>query len=152
MHISEATVADAHYLKSRLRASDRAELKATGRTPEETVPLAQAVSAACYTVRAEEGGKPLAMYGVAPTPELEYVGTVWMLCTAGVYKVSKSFLKEVPRILAGFMLLYPEGLHNVALLRKDNDVNLRWIKACGFTFKDVVARNGHPFIYFIKEA
>lgn len=151
MHISLATLADAHYLKSRLRFSDRKEIEAQGRKVEPTVPASFELSTIAYTVRAEEGGKPLAMYGAAPTPEQPELGTVWMLSTHGISKVGKSFLKQAPQIMADLLSSYPGGLHNIALFEKSNDKNLRWIKAFGFTFKDVVIHNGHPFIYFVKE-
>lgn len=151
MHISFATLADAHYLKSRLRVSDRKEIEAQGREIEHTVLASHALSTVAWTVREQEGGKPLAMFGAAPTPEQPMLGTVWMLSTHGIKKVSKSFLRQAPAIMETLLITFPDGLHNIALFTKENDVNLRWIKAFGFAFKDVVMHNGKPFIYFVKE-
>lgn len=151
MDISLATLADAHYLKSRLRVSDRQEIEAQGREVEATVLASHALSNVAWTVREQEGGKPLAMFGAAPTPEQPLKGTVWMLSTHGIRKVSKSFLFQAPAIMETLLTWFPEGLHNIALFTKENNVNLRWIKAFGFTFKDVVLHNGKPFIYFVKE-
>jgi hypothetical protein len=150
--ITDATVADVHYLKTRLRASDRAELKALGKKPETVLPLAYEFSDVVYAVRETESGKPLAIFGVTPTAGTEGVGTVWMLCTPMIRKVSKSFLKQVPGILREFHELYPEGLHNIALFTQANRLNLKWIQSCGFSFGELVVSNGKPFIYFFKKA
>lgn len=147
MHISPATLSDAYYLRTRLRVSDRREIHATGRSVKAVVPASYECSTKVYTVRAEEGGKPIAIYGVAPTPGQPEVGTVWMLSTHSIRLVSKSFFKQVPKILEEFQEIYPAGLHNLALLR-DNKVTLEWLHRLGFSFGPIVEQNGNPFIYF----
>jgi hypothetical protein len=154
LHIAPATLTDAHYLKSRLRQVDRAEVEAgTGRKAEEILPLSFSVSSVAYTVRETAEGNPIAMFGAAPSPHNSYLGVVWMLCTSKMSKVSKAFLKEMPTILNQLSLVFPDGLHNLALFHPSRDKYLRWIEKAGFTldYDGILKRGEHHFIYFYRK-
>jgi hypothetical protein len=147
MIVRPATLADAHYLKSRLRQADRAEVKAgTRRSPQEIVPLSFALSTACFAICKEGDDRPIALYGVSPQHEGPCKdGIVWMLCSPRIKEVSKSLLRSAPDLVRELQQYYPK-LHNVVHAR--NATGVKWVRAAGFQLHYATLVNGEPFIYF----
>lgn len=146
MMIRDAYIEDAHYLKTRLRQADAAEVRAaTGRRPEAIVPLSFELSVRKYVLQSDTDERPIAMYGVAPDPKVPDAGIVWMLCTPRIKEVSKSLLRAAPDLVRELQQHYPT-LHNIVHAR--NLTSVRWVQSAGFEIGGGIMLHSEPFFYF----
>lgn len=146
--IRPATLEDAQFLSTRLREEDLAELKAcSGRTPIE------ALRAGVQDGRAWVGcynGEPYGIFGVAPFPGDPTIGNPWMVATADLPKHQRYFIRTcrewVAKLHEGYTLLF-----NYVDAR--NEVHIRWLQWCGFTFLNRHEKFGveqRPFFEFVR--
>jgi len=150
--VRPATRADAEFIASNLRAEDRAEVEAaTGRSPEEIVPLSFDLSTQCYAIRhasvSQVDDQPCAIFGVADDSEAG-LGIVWLLATDDVYAVRRSVLEIAPEYLDRLSAQYPLGLHNAVDHR--NLLHLRWCLKSGFEEIGQVEMNGFLFHHIYR--
>lgn len=142
-----ATLDDARYLATRLRAEDVAEVRAlVGVTP--WTALSTGVRLGRSTVGCYRG-QPFGIYGVAPsgTPD---VGCPWMLATPDLVKHQKFFLRNCARAVESLHDGYPL-LFNYVDAR--NEVHIKWLRWCGFTFINLHPKFGverRPFYEFVR--
>lgn len=149
IRIAPASREDAIWLSSRLRPEDIREIEAaTGRTPEENVPLSFDISEECFTVRSLNSDEPVAIYGVADDPNDASMGVVWLLATPRMSNVSRSFLRAAPKLLDHLAANYTRGLHNLVDTR--NMLHIRWLQKTGFRIRGKVKHRGHTFIHAIR--
>lgn len=147
--IRPATREDALWLSSRLRSEDHQEIvTATGKSPEEILPLSFAMSEECYTARRVVDGRvavnPVAIFGVTPCPVYPgHKGIVWFLGTDEVRLCALSVLRESGAWLNHMSRRYSQGLYNFA--DKRNSLHVRWCQLTGFTLEKPVLIGGHPF-------
>lgn len=139
------------WLSSRLRPDDIREIEvASGKAPEDSVPLSFDVSTKCYTMRyCDSQGAierhPVAIFGVADDPQNDSMGVVWLLATERIYKVARALMKVAPAWLDKLSEDYPGGLHNLVDAR--NTLHVRWLQKTGFRSLGVVPINGQQFIH-----
>lgn len=150
INFREAQRGEAIWLSSRLRPEDQREIEtATGKAPEDSVPLSFDVSTKCYTIRYSNKGVvdryPLAIFGVADDPTIPEMGIVWMLATPLIRKVWLALIKVAPQWLDKLSEDYPAGLHNIVDSR--NSLHVRWLQKTGFESLGVVRVNGKQFIH-----
>jgi hypothetical protein len=148
-----ATLRDAVWVGANLRPEDEQEVRTvTGAAPHWAVPVAYRSSKTCIAMRYRNSlgtttRRPLAIYGVADDPNCPELGSVWMLATPRISRVSVAFIKAAPAILDDLGAGYA-GLHCVADAR--NHLHLRWLDRCAFSRNGEVHINGHAFIHFIR--
>lgn len=115
-------------LKVGLRKADRKECEAQGISEDRALRESFELSPGCLTVMS--GGKPVAMFGVAPVPGDSVTGIVWFLGTDGITKITTRFLRESRKWLDHISAPY-ELLTNVVHIH--NTIHLRWLRWLGFT-------------------
>lgn len=149
--IRPATLEDAQWLSTNLREDDVREIEtASGRSPQEVVPLSFRVSSECYTIRFTDStgrieDKPVAIFGVSSDPEPGW-GVMWLLGTTGIRRGSLSIIREATKWLDHWNEKYPKGIHNIVDTR--NDLHVRWLQLMGFSFaRTQVLVNDVPFEY-----
>lgn len=117
---------------SKMRADDVREIWAAGkRTPLSSLKMSYSLSTYRKTIMLD--GDPIGLFGVVPKTALGGGGTVWMLGTEGITKISRKFLRGcrvyVPDMLSGF-----NHLENYVDAR--NTVSIQWLKWLGFAIMD----------------
>lgn len=137
---------DIKHLSDNMRDDDVIELAATGDTP--THSLCYGFVHSTMIVTLELNGEPVAMFGYVPDSLLDSRAIVWMLTTAGVEKIRKTFLKLSRRFIRLMLSHYAE-LYNYVDARYKRSID--WLNWCG---ADVLAPipvgvNGEPFHPFI---
>jgi hypothetical protein len=143
---------EAEWISGRLREEDRQEvLTASGKAPEEVLPVSFDLSRECYTIRlcGKDGrveSDPTVIFGIADDPHHAGMGVVWLLATDNIRRGALSILREGVLWLDHFNRLYPNGIHNIVDIR--NDLHVRWLTLAGFKFVNEISHNGHTFIYF----
>ena len=140
-----ATVAHAVYIGENLRAQDKEELRAL--SPEDSFPDIMVASHTisyplCFTVIWER--KPVAMFGVAPTPTKE-TGSVWMLGTDGLLAAGRYLNRYTRQWVEWMNSIYPTLVNECAA---SNSVSIAWLKHTGFEFGLPHNRHGISFIPF----
>ncbi len=130
-----------------MRAIDRLECAALGRTPREALRLGLRTSYHCWTALVDD--RPQAMMGAVYTSLLTGTGTVWMLGTDSVYTAGRALLKLGPIILAAMMQDF-RLLENIVSTRNDKAIRLlrRWGAHVG---GEVETYRGVDFIPFRME-
>lgn len=142
-----ATLQDVEDVASRLRKEDVAEGKAMlGVDP-------QAWLSFCDLTRTwvifNKEGLNVALAGVDPLPE-DNIALIWMVATDDLLDHQIEFLKYsrpfIEEITAPYDLVF-NWVH------AENDVHLKWLKWCGFTFIKYHERfgvEGVPFYTFVR--
>jgi hypothetical protein len=150
--IRPATDDDAQWLADHLRVEDHREIEtASGRSPQEIVPLSVSVSRESYTIwLTDDNGtvsaRPCAIFGVGDDPNEPQWGVMWFLGTPEIRKAPLSIIREAVKWLNHFNKKYPCGIHNIVDSR--NDLHLRWLMLTGFTFSDhLYTIQGVPFVH-----
>ena len=146
--IRRATLADAHRLAALLRVEDIAEIKAcSGQDP--LTALVEAVTSHPNTLVAIHDGEPCAMFGVVAAPHPQ-VGIVWLLGADALATIPVVFTRHSKRQIEVWHQTYPV-LMNVVDAR--NEVHLKWLRWCGFTFinrHEEFGPEGRPFLEFVR--
>lgn len=140
-----ATEADARAVGGSLREVDRLEIErgGTGHTPLSGAQHAIETSMIAWC--AEEGGRPMAVFGVAPHHGAPGLGIVWLLATPGVEAHAREFILN-GRYYVGLMSRLFQRLYN--LVDAENLRTRRWLKRLGFVEGEAVFGKitNHPFI------
>lgn len=148
--IRKATVSDAVKIAPNLRPADRREcLSATGRTPEDILPLL--ISAGEYAMTfVGDDGEPVGIYGVDGVDNNPKFGIVWMVTTPAIYRYKRWLIKEAPKRLKHLHKMYPLlGNH----IDARNTAHIRWLRWLGFSFLRLRESFGHdrtPFYEFAR--
>lgn len=136
---------DIGELQNSLRQADVEELTAHGVTPHHGLMTGYLMSRYCYS-GLDDKGTVICMFGVGDGPG-ELMGTIWLLGSDTIPKVTLSFLRETKKYLRLFQEKY-EILTNVVDCR--NTVHCNWLKWCGFVAVRTVTINGFPFYEFVR--
>lgn len=128
-----------------LRRADIEELRAIGVTPEHGLLTGLLSSRYCYT-GLDDSGAVICMFGVVDNHD-GLTGTIWLLGSDTIPKVTLSFLRETKKYLGLFQEQY-QVLTNVVDCR--NTVHCNWLKWCGFVALRTVTINGFPFFEFVR--
>lgn len=136
---------DVGELSGSLRQADVEELKAVGVTPEKALLTGFLASRYCYS-GLDDSGDIICMFGVVENHD-SLSGTIWLLGSDAIPKVSLSFLRETKRYLKLFQEQY-EVLTNSVDCR--NSVHCNWLKWCGFVALRTVTIGGFPFFEFVR--
>lgn len=137
---------DIEKMKDRLRESDKQEIWASyHHTPEEALMVGFNISSVCLTLLYK--GEPVAMFGAAPIPDVDGLGSIWLLGTDELTKVQTTFLRLSKKFIKVLLKDY-KTLYNYVDER--NEVSQRWLEWCGAKFKGVFTYGieGRPFRYF----
>lgn len=137
---------DIEQMKDKMRKSDRDEVWASHHhTPEEALSMGFRYSRICLTLLHK--GKPVAMFGAAAIPDVEGLGSIWLLGTDELSRCQTAFLK-LSKLFVGVLLNDYQTLYNYIDVR--NTTTKRWLEWCGANFKDVQTYGieGRPFQYF----
>lgn len=134
----------------RIRAVDAREaIRAADFGPTEALETSAEASTRCLTV--DWGGRPIAMFGVAPGPLSPHhrMGYIWLLGTDDLLRHTKTFMRVTPHWVA----FISEGYDMVGnYVDAENAVHIRWLKRAGFTFLEPQAYGPYDskFIPFWK--
>lgn len=128
-----------------MRAADRAECEALGRTPKDALRNGLRCSLETYTAITEE--RPVAMLGVVPDSLLGGTGTAWMLGTDEIFAQGRALLTYGPLVI-GMWLERFEELGNIVSVENDAAIRLlrRWGAEIGET---PVTYRGVDFLPFV---
>lgn len=144
-----ATPEDISWVVTRLRNEDREECRAMWGVDPASFFSVVGTNDDTYCIFNGQG-TPVALAGVAPVVSSPGVAQIWMVATPELEKHSIEFLKYskkfIEEVIAPFRLVY-----NYVDAR--NEVHLKWLRWCGFTFINKLPRWGaeaRPFYTFIK--
>lgn len=145
---------DAVWIGQNLRDEDRREVEtASGRPVEQVLLEAFYVSRQCYTIRLNLAGAidehPAAIFGVSDDPNTPGLGVMWLLATERIRNGALAVLREAPKWLDHFNLMYTTGIHNYVDTR--NSLHIRWLMLTGFTFEEARMINGVPFVHAFRK-
>lgn len=146
--VRRATQEDIKYLAENLREADVREIYASsGKTPEASLSdaLTQPSLGTWVGIYA---GNPELIFGCADYKHNPDVGVPWMVCTDKLTESPREFMVKSKRWVKGWLGHYG---HLMNFVYCENELHLRWLKWCGFSFGDIVADYGHtkePFQYF----
>lgn len=146
--VRPASIEDAIWLSSRLRAEDVQEVEtATGLSPQRIVPLCFQHSDECYTVRRVVDGRvaidPVAIFGSRVDQADTSRGVIWLLGTPDIRLCALSMVREAGYWLNHMSRRFSKGLYNYADVR--NTLHVRWCQLAGFTLGETVIIGGSPF-------
>ena len=134
---------DIDYLAPRLRFEDKREiLDSTGLNPYQALRECFTCSEISLTI-VDTKNIPVGIFGVSED------GAIWLLATPEIKRIRFSFLRESRKVVNLLNKKYTL-LWNYVDCR--NDLHLRWLKWCGFSFlrKVKYGVNQKPFYEFIK--
>ena len=134
---------DIDYLAPRLRFEDKREiLDSTGLNPYQALTECFNCSDVSLTI-VDTKNIPVGIFGVSED------GAIWLLATPEIKRIRFSFLRESRKVVNLLNKKYTL-LWNYVDCR--NDLHLRWLKWCGFSFlrKVKYGVNQKPFYEFIK--
>jgi hypothetical protein len=141
---------DAAQLAANLRASDRAECQAYGRTEfTEGIRSSAARSLLCWSGFVD--GELAAILGVAPINVLTGIGSPWMLGTPVLDAHSRVLVRMTPEYIAKMLKAFP---HLVNFVHAKNTTSVRWLRRLGFTLHAAQPYGalGEPFHRFEMRA
>lgn len=134
--VRPATRFDALNMASRLRQEDEREIRsASGRDPSELLPEGVTNHKAFVlevSIEQFTPGRLLALFGVTTHPTTPEVGIPWLVATPLIKHHQMYFLRrfsrqQVARLGEGYKTL-------VNCVDARNELHLKWLKWCGFTF------------------
>lgn len=148
-HVRPASPSDALWLAPRLREADKAEVRAaSGLDPAVALDFAVRSSRPSLAMMGDQGGC-IGLFGAAPTVD-PLAGIVWMLATDDLERHSRQFLRESRPWIGQLHRAYPL-LFNFVDAR--NEIHIRWLRWCGFTFINRHEEFGverRPFYEFVR--
>jgi hypothetical protein len=143
---------DPDQLNSRLRVADLQEIQAVSREDSLTILKQSAAwSDPCFTI-IDQKDIPIAIFGVVPDPLTVALGRIWLLGSNDIVHNSATFLRHSRQWIEKLHERYPT-LWNYVDAR--NEVHIRWLKWCGFTFLRRIEEYGverRPFYEFERVA
>lgn len=135
-------------IANRMRAIDRMECAAMGRTPKQALRSGVLYSEKAWTALVDD--MPEAMFGVVLDSALTGEATPWMLGTDEVYRHGRELLMHGPAIVS---LLGDSRLTLSNLVSSANSRALRLLTRWGFTVEDQeIEVGGVQFRRFVREA
>lgn len=148
--VRDATVADASFLASHLRAADLQEIAVTSdRGPNETLVegLERSLAAVCVT---DEQGEPIFLAGISATPRPD-LGIIWGMGSVAIERNVMWFLRNSRQLTDMGHKHFPL-LTNFVDSR--NALHIRWLKWCGFQFPGTSVPAPFdpsvPLLYFVR--
>lgn len=129
-----------------MRAIDRRECEAFGRTPKQALRFALVASLRPMTVFID--GRPAAMFGITPVCLLEGEAHPWMLATDDLYRRLDVMDWAAPVFFARMSAMFPRMWNWVAV---DNRRARAWLARMGFRFGRTDVIGGLPMIRFFRE-
>jgi hypothetical protein len=148
-YVRLASEDDAAYLAPRLRKEDLDEIRAnSGRDPLEALLYGVQVSTPAYTIIHDNN--PVAIFGAGPLP-FPNLGFIWMLGSPELMKCQIPFLRQSKRWIEQMHTDVAPMLCNVVDAR--NEVHIKWLKWCGFTFikrHEEFGVERRPFLEFAR--
>jgi len=148
IRIVPAAFRHVNFLARRLRAIDRLEVEAFGRTPKQALRYGLLSSSKAWTALVD--GEPHAMFGVVEQNAMTGDAVPWFLGTDEVYRHGKALLSWGPGMLSR-MGDSRQRLSN--LVSAHNGQAIRLLQRWGFTVDDKeIDVNGTAFRYFEKVA
>jgi hypothetical protein len=142
--IREATIEDAHFLSTRLRAIDSLEVGLVGRSDEGALVSGLKTSEFCRVGTVD--GEPVCMYGVRRLSSLSGNGIIWMLGTDKLEKHAMKFVRECGIQLKDMIRNFD---HVENWCHPQNKITKRWLKWLGFKFD--APEKGIPFQRFYMD-
>ena len=142
--IREATIEDARYLSTRLRAIDSLEVWLVGRSDEGALVSGFKTSEFCRVGTVD--GEPVCMYGVRRLSSLSGNGIIWMLGTDKLEKHAMKFVRECGIQLKDMIRNFD---HVENWCHPQNKITKRWLKWLGFKFD--APEKGIPFQRFYMD-
>lgn len=130
VHLSTVPATQSHVrdLAPRVRASDCAEVWATGRhTPAEALRLSVDVSVASVAALAD--GVPFAIFGVAARSLMSDTGVPWLLGSDDLVTHRRPFLRHGRVFVSAMLDIFPH-LENYVDAR--NTTSIEWLRWLGF--------------------
>jgi ribosomal protein S18 acetylase RimI-like enzyme len=147
VRIVPAAYSHVNRLARDMRAIDRAECLAMGRTPKQA--LRHGIMASAWVRTALVDGEPQAMFGVVVESAMTGDGIPWFLGTDAVFRHGRDLIRMGPAILRD-MGDSSRMLRN--LVSADNAKAIRLLKRWGFTVDPEHVRvGGLPFRRFEME-
>jgi len=146
--IRPATRSDAYYMACRLRFEDAREIRAaSGQAPVDILPDC-IVPGKTYVLQL--GRSPIAMFGVTTADGEPTLGFPWMVATPALVYNQFYFLRNcrkwIDTLSQGYTLL-------TNCVDARNELHIKWLKWCGFTFTQLHPEWGAeklPFWQFEK--
>lgn len=136
-----ATLNDAVSLAPRLRAADKAELRACGHLDTEMV-LIESIVLSDEAWAYEAGGKVLALMGVVGE---DTYGVPWLLGSDELFNHRKAIMQLPFEYVPRWVEKYGKLMN---IVHTGNHRSVRWLKYIGFTLGEPVQFNGHFFYPF----
>ena len=126
--VRAATSEDAHYVGTRLRAEDAAEVLLFGLDGESAIAfsLDRSIVSECLLV----DGEPAAVFGIAIDDMIGGTGCPWMLTTPAVERCQLAFARATRRLCARCFEMVPR-LENLIDARYTRAI--KWLQWLGFT-------------------
>lgn len=151
MIIRAARKEDTHRLAPRLRKADLDEISASsGERPQLALLRGLMESEECYSVFADHGEPPLAMFGIVRMAENPSVGQVWLLGSDDIKFNSIGFLRRSKEWVELFQLKFPVLYNNIDAR---NTVHIKWLQWLGFQFINELQNYGNErrtFYHFVR--
>lgn len=146
-YMAKATRDDCLTLGNKLRKDDQAEIKALANLKGTEALILGLESSHLVNSIFTKDDVICGMFGVQG--EIGKDAAVWMLASDEIEKITIPFLRQSREVVNYLNKLHPV-LHNVVDAR--NDLHLKWLKWCGFTFinKQNIGYENKPFYTFIK--
>jgi hypothetical protein len=120
-----------------MRAIDRAECAAFGRSPKSALRSSIRTSLEAWTAIGDDG--PVAMLGVVATGLMTGSGVAWLLGSEDVFDCPRNLIVDGRRIIGSWLETFT-ALEN--LVAKDNDNAIRLLKRWGASIGDEVETHG----------
>lgn len=141
-----ATLEHLLHVARHMRRVDVEEILAgSSRSPLEALLESQRVSEQTVAVL-DADGRPVAVFGVAPSCRLTGKGTPWMLGTDELSRYWRELTVDARRILGIMLDIYPR-LENWVHIK--NVTSVRWLQFLGFVMDPpVTLLNGEQFMRF----
>lgn len=125
--IKTSELHDICLLKDSLRLEDKIEIwSAYNQSPERSLLVSYMTSSLCWTTILND--KPIMMFGCVSHPELKDHANVWMLGSAEIFDIKKTFVKQ-SKIYIAKMLEHYEVLYNWVDNRYKK--TLKWLQMVG---------------------
>jgi len=134
-------------IATKMRAMDRMEAEALGRSPKEALRNGLRLSLSAFT--AMDGDKPVAMLGVVPAALMGGKGIIWMLGTDEVFRNGRALLTLAPPVLNYWLETF-SVLENIVAV--ENTAAIRCLRRWGFKIGDrQQVHSGVAFVPFRLE-
>lgn len=149
--VYKAVLEDVEFVGLNMRQSDVAELHdGVGAAPIPALIHALKASSKCWTIKM--GDIPVAMFGVAPDPEVRGLGLAWYLATdIWDREGRRDMLTNSPR----FIDMMQDGYEVIAnFLDCRNPRSIKWLKSLGFSVGQTWSgtASGLPFVFMYRVA